>query len=1031
MANFEHEHEYASRHPKYPSYTNTPNYLMSQALDTFNLQREVSSSEHNGNQSIEYISSSINHNGIAFNRMGRKSEVLRGVYNLLEGENTSNYRNVPEQLENNMTIESSSTIPISSNPRSPEYKNFASKNVEESTARTVNRRIIKHRKSSENLRPKSAYGSESSISERNGSPSPDSIISQKQYKRYPRHYSAHEFDLFEAQAAQENSKNKSSKYENDRSRKEKLLDFNRPLFARSNLAPNLSDKRETCADKLDRNRTVYMSDQDNLCISKPFAYSKVNNTSGHLWKFFENDPPHSSRGMANTIASISAEYEKRSPIESSLRIISRSSGTSTSVSIQPKDIIQRSRYSINPEVGDGIDISFSDLTTSPTLNINIKRSDINETLVTHNVLAPESGNVRESKSMDRDYHKSHSEKTISNSMHRSRVEYQTAKLNTENEKMFDSQDIRQVDRERNKNSGKHRSTSIDDDEISDQANDVQNLTHKKSDMDDEISKSKSNVMTQFYVESRESDSEKKIPQDLAIDYQATNSPQKIHKNLSPKIGYQPTLETKDSNEHPKADKEPSSPEINLVEQKNEFFSTDHNSGKSQETSLARCLSRSSSSRSLEDNMLSRASNEPCPPSKSDINPEEDNDTRDIKQELQSVEEKEKLNSDCLILPSKLSPIKWDNKNQTPESKANTFVIQTPRVIGAYIETPMPYLNSDRNYDKSTEKRVFSLESNKLKWEMISDSKKTPSQAQDLSQVKFPRRDMNIFHSRQIPINTAPRISASEDLRLIKIEQNIEDSVMDSYLQEALNNVDVVTDIDYLISKSKNEKSLHVKNEDSKSESPPTQRELYVDDIMIERIRRKLDSTTDSINDTKRGIERLEKQFSTLSTDNITEFKHKTDTLGTRLLSWFIVRTSSPKPQKPVGGFFFLNRNWKLTWLGFIISIIFVWYLSELAMCEAFCHPECSSTNTWQPSDPFFPWAIPTKFDQWTGNHVSQMIEEIFNWLDPNRNSRTHWPKQPYSGYDWWGGNFAPAPLHVLNPNNGGLGNIDDDNEVNN
>ncbi|RKF72296.1 hypothetical protein GcM1_248054 [Golovinomyces cichoracearum] len=1023
------QHEYASHRPKYPSYVKTSNFHKSPALNISSkisdLKREDNSSEYNGKQDFEFGLSSPDHNGIAFNRMDGKPLILRGVYNFLNEERNSNSRNVPEQSGKDMTTENYSRIPISSHPRPLENNIFSPKNAEELTARTANGRIMKNITYSEFLRLQSAHESESSISDRDRSPSPSLIITSKKYSRS---HSAHVYGSFEAPASQENAKNTWSKYETDRSRKERILDFNRPLFARSNLSQKLTGKRKTCADKVDEIITEYVSDQDNLCISKPVAYSKANKTSGYLGKYFARGHSHPSHDMANTIASISAEYKNPSPIESNMRSISRSSGSSTSMSIQPKEIIQKSRESdIYPEVYDDIDISSTNLTTSPTLNIHLRKSDINESLVTQNVLVPKPGNVRESKFMNRDHHDTHPTKIISNSLHKSRVKYQTTKLNTENEDIFDSQVTRHVDGERNKTSGTYRSSFINDDKISDKVNGVQNLTQKKSDLKDKFSKSKINVMSRGYEESCESDSEKKILQDLDISYQATNSPPKTPKSLSPNINCQPLLETRDRNEIPEVNKAPWSPETKSVEKKNDFFSTGHSSGDNQDVSLARCSSRSSSSKSLEGNMVSSASNKLCPPSKSDLNPEEHNDTRDIKPELQPVEERDKFDSAYLIPLPKLPLMKWDNNNQTPESKANTLAMQTPRVIGAFIGTPMPCLNPERNDDRNTEKRTFSLESQKLKWETIIDSKTTTSQAQDVSQFKFPHRDVNIFQSKQIPINTAPRISASEDLRLIKIEQNVEDSVIDFYVQDAFNNTGVVTDIDHLISINENEKSPLIGNVDFKSESPSIRKELYVDNITIERIRRKLNSTTDSINDTKRGIERLEKQFSSLSTENITKFNSKDDSLGARILSWFIVRTSSPRPQEPVG--FFLNRNWKLTWLGFIISLIFVWYLSELAMCEAFCHPECSSTNTWQPSDPFFPWAIPTKLDQWTGNNASKMIESILNWLDSKRNTRIHWPKQPYSGYDWWGGNFAPAPLHVLSPTNGGLGNIDDDNEV--
>lgn len=63
-----------------------------------------------------------------------------------------------------------------------------------------------------------------------------------------------------------------------------------------------------------------------------------------------------------------------------------------------------------------------------------------------------------------------------------------------------------------------------------------------------------------------------------------------------------------------------------------------------------------------------------------------------------------------------------------------------------------------------------------------------------------------------------------------------------------------------------------------------------------------------------------------------------------------------------------------TWLGLILTCFVIWFITENIMCEFFCHPlYASKPVAWSPSDPFFPYAIPTKLDQWTGKVGSRLL----------------------------------------------------------
>ena len=158
-------------------------------------------------------------------------------------------------------------------------------------------------------------------------------------------------------------------------------------------------------------------------------------------------------------------------------------------------------------------------------------------------------------------------------------------------------------------------------------------------------------------------------------------------------------------------------------------------------------------------------------------------------------------------------------------------------------------------------------------------------------------------------------------------------------------------------------------------------------LALDRMTESMKKTSSSIRDARHGIERLEQQVSTsipptkksedIRTISLPTTKSE-DTHTIALLTTksgdanniqikvdISINLSMPALTKAVQQPSF-GRNWKFTWLGLILFLFGLWFVTESAVCSQYCHQKQSRYNNWNPSDPFFPWAIPTKIGQLAG-----------------------------------------------------------------
>ncbi|KAG0649721.1 hypothetical protein D0Z07_3904 [Hyphodiscus hymeniophilus] len=324
-------------------------------------------------------------------------------------------------------------------------------------------------------------------------------------------------------------------------------------------------------------------------------------------------------------------------------------------------------------------------------------------------------------------------------------------------------------------------------------------------------------------------------------------------------------------------------------------------------------------------------------------------------------------------------------DETPRPKSDPLSLPTPKVTGAYIDTPLTIKTRSRSPRRRT--REYRPSSR------FRDSR-PPS-----------------VNAATSLINTATHVSAIEDLRRIQLESNVEDSTLDNLESlgvpppaEVTTTVEPVLDLEY------NNHGL-----------PLSQKEIdrRVEEITLERMNKSLKATTSSIRDARKGIERLEEQVSSsfvkvAQTQSTSRPDDATTYININLNIPIPKLWISQLPSKPG-----MKDGWKFTWLGLLMLLFAVWYVLESATCAKFCHPTNSRVNTWQPSDPFFPWAIPTKLDQWTGEVISSTIGGLadlfgvtatWDWSFGLPNLPNGYTGGPIGASDWWLGREGPVGI---------------------
>lgn len=369
---------------------------------------------------------------------------------------------------------------------------------------------------------------------------------------------------------------------------------------------------------------------------------------------------------------------------------------------------------------------------------------------------------------------------------------------------------------------------------------------------------------------------------------------------------------------------------------------------------------------------------------------------------------------------------------TPKpSKPDPLSMPTPRVTGAYVETPVsvktekvvlkseqiPKLRAD--FKSSAEpffrdrSATFSSWRNKDQ-DAASDPGTTDDGDPVISKSAVVRkRRAKSLPQRRLPIRNSVKLpSVKDDMMELRRAYSIDDSTFDD-LDEILSGRSLAKAAKDLKSGSFGRYSaadldLDLSDFDTtdliKSESKKDSKQSGSDGEMAayERMNKTLQTGLLRIRSAKQGIERIEDRFS--RAQPLTEGKKTMAKApeGHEHHGHISPQAGCPYCLSPPGSttvtylhlalprLYHQDPTFRLTWLGLLVFILSTWYAAESATCAMYCRPTtCPASKSpcvWSFDDPTdFGTAIPIKLDQWItgggGRQVAAVVyEEAYDWV---------------------------------------------------
>lgn len=345
---------------------------------------------------------------------------------------------------------------------------------------------------------------------------------------------------------------------------------------------------------------------------------------------------------------------------------------------------------------------------------------------------------------------------------------------------------------------------------------------------------------------------------------------------------------------------------------------------------------------------------------------------------------------------------------TPKADRHDFAsMPTPKVTGAYVETPAPD-KVERRVDGAKEPRqgrrahgdaatVFGDEKAALGWRKrdqdtasdpgTSDYNRDGDEVSAAVALRRRRRARSLPRRRPPLRNSAKLPSVKGDLLELQRMHSIDDSTMDDVEEILLGRKRAQgPEEPGDDGGSSDDDRLLVKREES-SEADSGEAKVKGSD----RMSRLLYAGLQNIRTAKQGISRLEDRFSHASTrpepvsgDDTKaplgeEAKADTHKRHRERCAACAVR---PSPEAmmyvhlPVPRLYYTRPRLRLSLLGLVLAAASLWLALEGAMCARYCRPAtCSSGEcVYSFDDPTFGTALPVKLDQWTtGGHGRELL----------------------------------------------------------
>lgn len=367
-------------------------------------------------------------------------------------------------------------------------------------------------------------------------------------------------------------------------------------------------------------------------------------------------------------------------------------------------------------------------------------------------------------------------------------------------------------------------------------------------------------------------------------------------------------------------------------------------------------------------------------------------------------------------------------------KEDPLSIPTPRVVGAYVETPATIKVEriqESGIDEAASHRddatptttvpLVTLRDKRSRRDRDRDTASEPGEDEKPSAITSPAavrrpRSQSLPRHRPPLKNTAKLPSVKDDLLELQQMYNIDDTTLDNLeevisgrkpaspkLKALLQDLPAVAPYD---DDSFDHELDHMKEQSELGDSRPikpraksvssAERDVAKGDLAAyERMSKSLRTGLLGIRSAKEGIERLEDNLShtnhqppktAMDTETHTHtnvHKHNENCLAstahtdTNVVTYIYL---------PVPRLYSLQPRFRLTLFGILTLLAFLWYTLETTMCGLYCPPtSCTSTPcVWSYDDPTFGTALPVKLDQWTTGGLGRIVvnnalEEAKDW----------------------------------------------------
>ncbi|KAH9903954.1 hypothetical protein F4778DRAFT_733364 [Xylariomycetidae sp. FL2044] len=351
------------------------------------------------------------------------------------------------------------------------------------------------------------------------------------------------------------------------------------------------------------------------------------------------------------------------------------------------------------------------------------------------------------------------------------------------------------------------------------------------------------------------------------------------------------------------------------------------------------------------------------------------------------------------------------EEETPRPvKIDPMTLPTPRVTGAYVETPATI--KVKTEEPLEDKRASGglLAAPELRRappsRNLSHSRETQSsQSEDKGRPKMmstsePRSSSvpaslsdNKSHARRRRplINTANPPSVKEDIRSILRMNQIDDSTLEDFDSLLANHKFDDEELEQMV----NDTVLKMESDDLDfSDLPEHERELRAYDRMSKTLKTGLMG----IRSAKKGIERLE--------DKVTHTEQKADPHPADPAG--LSSDSKPGPDTArhqslpdglilrIPPLYRRQPKFRLTTFGLLSLLFTIWYILESVFCHFYEAQECICTPQvpcdWSPNEPYFPYTMPFMLDEWatrgkgralvwrTGEEVGDLVAEVLDWI---------------------------------------------------